>query len=341
MSGNIPASLGKLKSSIETLLINNTGLEGCIPDDLKYIQSSSTDIPQVNLSLPFCSEYTPPPTPRPTTEGGSTPEPGTSTSGNGPTPTLKPTTPIGQPTINCQASQTEVLVGEPVLLTLSVADSIIKPEMTLQLVLQLPSGILVSGEGGIGEECSVQCVGIYKVVTGENKDFLLSAVANQPGSFDIDGRMEWYFGNDLDTTHDGDAETLRLLVVAPKHTPTPTLPPTPTPEPTRPPHVGQPTVNLHATQTEVRLGDPVKLQLSVVNSIAKPEMTLKLILQVPSGWSMNGSGFTESCTGQCTATYVVDSGGKSRSNWRCSPTRRAPPSWRPKWSGGSRMIPQR
>ena len=210
--------------------------------------------------------------------------------------------------MNFHAFQTEVLVGEPVVLTLSVANSIIKPEMTLQLVLQLPSGLLVSGEGGIGEECSVQCVGIYKVATGENKDFLLNAVANQPGSFNIDGRMEWYFGNDPDETHDGDAETLRLEVVAPKLTPTPTPTPTATPEPTLPPHVGQPTVNLHATQTEVKLGDPVKLQLSLVNSIAKPEMTLKLILQVPSGWSMSGSGFTESCTGQCTATYQVASG---------------------------------
>ena len=308
LSGNIPSSLGQLKSSIETLRINNTGLEGCIPDDLKYVQSSSTDIPQVNLSLPFCSEYTPPPTPRATSAPGSTQEPGTSGSGNGTTPTPKPTTPIGQPTVNFHASQTEVLVGEPVGLTLSVANSIIKPEMTLQLVLQLPSGLLVSGEGGIGEQCSVQCVGTYKVSTGENKDFLITAVANQSGAFDIDGRMEWYFGNDLATTHDGDAETLRLEVVAPQLPPTPTPTPTPTPEPTLPPHVGQPTVNLHATQTKVQLGDPVKLQLSLVNSIAKPEMTLKLVLQVPSGWSMSGSGFTESCTGQCTATYQVGSG---------------------------------
>ena len=45
-----------------------------------------------------------------------------------------------------------------------------------------------------------------------------------------------------------------------------------------------------------------------MNSIAKPEMTLKLIMQVPSGWSMSSSGFTESCTGQCTATYEVASG---------------------------------
>ena len=74
-----------------------------------------------------------------------------------------------------------------------------------------------------------------------------------------------------------------------------------------PPHVGQPTVNLHATRTEVRLGEPVRLQLSVVNSIARPVMTLKLILQVPSGWSMSGTGFAGSCTGQCTATYDVAS----------------------------------
>ena len=194
------------------------------------------------------------------------------------------------------------------VLTLSVANSIVKPEMTLQLVLQLPSGLLVSGEGGIGDECSVQCVGIYEVGTRENKDFLLSAVANQPGSFDIDGRMEWYFGEELDETHDGDVETLRIDVVAPQLPLTPTPAPTPTPEPTLPPHVGQPTVNLHATQAEVQLGDPVRLQLSVVNSIAQPEMTLKLIMQVPSGWSMSGSGFTESCTGQCTASYQAASG---------------------------------
>ena len=284
LTGSIPTSLGKLKGSIETLLINNSGLEGCIPDDLKYVQSSSTDIPQVNLSLPFCSEYTPPPTSRPTLEAGSTQEPGTATPGNGPTPTPKPTTPIGQPTVNFHASQTEVLVGEPVALTLSVANSIIKPEMTLQLVLQLPSGLLVSGEGGIGEECSVQCVGLYKVSTGENKDFLITAVAQQPGSFNIEGRMEWYFGNNLDTTHDGDSETLRLDIVAPQVPPTstPTPTPTPTPEPTLPPHVGQPTVNLHATQTEVRLGDPVQLQLSLAARLRIDQLAVSVSRDYPA-----------------------------------------------------------
>ena len=80
----------------------------------------------------------------------------TSSPALGPTPTPKPTTPIGQPTVNFHSSQTEVMLGEQVVLTLSVANSIVQPEMTLQLVLQLPSGLLVSGEGGIGEACSVQ-----------------------------------------------------------------------------------------------------------------------------------------------------------------------------------------
>ena len=133
-------------------------------------------------------------------------------------------------------------------------------------------------------------------------------MANEPGIYEIESQMVWYFGDDPETTQGGKTETLRLQVSPPQETPAPTPTLEPTQEPTLPPHVGQPTLNLHATQTEVTLGDPVRLQLSVVNSIARPVMTLKLILQVPSGWSMSGSGFAGSCTGQCTATYDVASG---------------------------------
>ena len=127
--------MGNLRNSIETLRLQNSGLEGCIPDALKYVQSANSDIPSINLVLPFCADYTPPPTPRPT------PRPtlqATATIPQQATPTPKPTTPIGQPTVNFHASQTEVMTGEPVQLTLSVANSIVRPEMTLQLVLQLP-----------------------------------------------------------------------------------------------------------------------------------------------------------------------------------------------------------
>ena len=224
-----------------------------------------------------------------------------------PTPVSRPETGVGDPVINFHASQTRITVGEPVTLTLSVANSIGRPEMTLQLVLQLPSGISITG-GGLSRECSVQCAIIYKVPAGENKEFPLAAVAGQTGSYTIGGRIEWYFDDAPIATHSGKTVSQTLDVVEQKPPPTATPTPLAIPTPTLPSHVGEPTVNLHATRTEVSQGEPVKLVLSVVNSIAKPEMTLKLILQVPSGWSVAGAGFAESCSGQCTATYKVPSG---------------------------------
>ena len=310
LTGTIPSSLGNLKDSIETLRIQNAGLEGCIPDSLKYVQSTNNDIPTINLVLPFCADYTAPPTPNPTPR--STTQPGNIATLQ-PTPTPKPTTAIGEPTVNFHASQTEVMTGEPVQLTLSVANSIVKPEMTLQLVLQLPSGLLLTGEG-ISETCSVQCSATYQVPTGENRDFLLTAVANQPGAFDIESRMEWYFGNDAETTHDGEVETLRIVASAPvatpapTPTPTPSPTPTPTPKPTLPPHVGQATVNIHASQTRVQVGEPIVLTLTADNSIVRPVMTVKLRLIVPSGWSVSGTGFTGACSGTCISTYQIPTG---------------------------------
>ena len=57
--------------------------------------------------------------------------------------------------------------------------------------------------------------------------------------------------------------------------------PTPTPEPTTP--ISAPTVSFHASQTEVMTSEPVWLTLSVANSTVNPEITLRLVLQLPPG----------------------------------------------------------
>lgn len=180
-------------------------------------------------------------------------------------------------------------MGKLVVLTLSVANSILRPEMTLQLVLKLPSGLSVSGEG-IAEECSVQCSVTYRVPSGENKSFPLNVVANQVGSFDIEGRMEWYFGDDR-TTYGGKSVSQMLQVVELVESPT-----------------EKPTVNLQATNTELNLGQSVILDLAALNPIVKPDMLLQLILPIPSGWSVSGAGFTDACSGLCTGTFEVPSG---------------------------------
>ena len=223
--------------------------------------------------------WTPAPagTPQPTVT--PTPRPGA-------TATPRPTPGRGEPIISFHASQTEIVTGSPVTLTLSVVNSIGKPEMTLQFILQLPSGWSVTGEG-IDESCSVQCVANYKVPSGENRDFRLEAVPSQTGQFRIDSRMEWYYGN-AQLQLASKFESLMLNVA---ERVAPDVP-----------------VNLHATQTQVELGQTIELNLSAANSIVNPEMTLLLVLKVPSGWSVSGTGFAESCSGQCIATYKVPSG---------------------------------
>ena len=323
LSGNIPPELANL-TNIQRMTLSNPGLSGCIPLSLRYLPG--TDVSQIALNLPFCDAPVPTATPRsaptptlthvpkpattpgpstisaPTSAGRVTPLPSAAQSTALPESTTVPT---GQPTVNFHLSETEVTTGEPVTLTLSVTNSIITPEMTLQLILQLPSGLSISG-AGLGESCSVQCSTIYKVPSGENRQFELEAIANQPGAFNIDGRMEWLFGDDP-TTHAGKDASLILNVLEPVPTPTPPPTPTPTPEPTTPPEA-EPSVKLQADKFEVKVGEPVVLNLSAVNTIAKPEMTLQFILQVPSGWSMSGAGLTDACSGQCVATYKLAPG---------------------------------
>ena len=241
------------------------------------------------------------PTPTPTPTPISRPAP-TNVPARPPTPTIAPTrapdvTPTPRPTpmpdepiINFHASQTEVITGEPVTLTLSVANSIRKPDMTLQLVLQLPANWSASGEG-IGESCFSQCNATYKVPTGESRDFQLTAISRQPGTARIDSRMEWYFGADLDN-YGAKSESLTLNVID------------------RDP----PNVNLHTTQTEVTLGEMIVLNLTAANPITNPEATLQLVLKAPSGWSVSGAGFAQSCTGQCIATYQIPPGEQQSIN---------------------------
>ena len=71
---------------------------------------------------------------------------------------------------------------------------------------------------------------------------------------------------------------------------------------------GETEVTLHATQTEIKVGQPVRLNLSAINSIAKPPMTLTLTIKAPSGWSPTGAGFASACGPQCVATYHLESG---------------------------------
>ena len=103
----------------------------------------------------------------------------------------------------------------------------------------------------------------------------------------------------------------------PTHTLQPTYTPLPTPVPQQPanpysgttPFIncgpGEPCIDLHSSHTSITVNDKAQLSLSVVNALNKPNMTVRLILEVPSGWEVDGEGFAQRCSGICNEVYDV------------------------------------
>ena len=51
-----------------------------------------------------------------------------------------------------------------------------------------------------------------------------------------------------------------------------------------------------------------QLFFAISNGLAKPPMTARLTLKLPSGWSMDGEGFANKCSGLCTANHEIATG---------------------------------
>ncbi|MFQ6054434.1 MAG: PGF-CTERM sorting domain-containing protein [Methanosarcinales archaeon] len=86
---------------------------------------------------------------------------------------------------------------------------------------------------------------------------------------------------------------------------TATLPPTPTTTPTKTPEIIGPSVHLYATRITITPEKPGLLSLSAVNIIGNPEMTVQVILKVPSGVEIIGETFAQSGAGQYTGIFKV------------------------------------
>ena len=107
--------------------------------------------------------------------------------------------------------------------------------------------------------------------------------------------------------------------------PTATPPPTATPVPTNTPVPvrqqtvpggavfincgrGEPCVDLHSSHTQITVDETAQLSFSLSNALSKPSMIARLTLELPSGWSMDGEGFANKCSGICTATHEIATG---------------------------------
>jgi PGF-CTERM protein/uncharacterized repeat protein (TIGR01451 family) len=111
--------------------------------------------------------------------------------------------------VNLHGEKTDVALGEDVLLKLSAVNIIGNPTMHVQVIIIPPSGWSVTSsefaKSGAGQYTTT-----YELESGGGKDIEVRIVPNQIGDdFQVEGRIIYYFGDDLATRED---HTLNLPI---------------------------------------------------------------------------------------------------------------------------------
>ena len=97
--------------------------------------------------------------------------------------------------------KTDVVCGEDILLKLSAVNFITKPIMHVQVIIIPPSGMSVSSsefvQSGAGQYTTT-----YDLDPGQGKDIEIRIESNQPGNLNVEGKVIYYFGEDIKGAED-------------------------------------------------------------------------------------------------------------------------------------------
>ena len=110
--------------------------------------------------------------------------------------------------VSLHGEKTEVVLGEDILLKLSAVNLITKPTMHVQVIIIPPSGMTVSSsefvQSGAGQYTTT-----YELEPGQGKDIEVRIESVQAGDFNVEGRVVYYFGNNIKNAED---YTLKLPI---------------------------------------------------------------------------------------------------------------------------------
>ena len=196
-----------------------------------------------------------------------------------PTNTPAPTpTPEG-PVVTLHAESKEVVTGQPVNVSLSVRNIASNPDMTVDVIVGAPQGLLLSGESC---PSSGQCSATYDLTADEGTGRIeMTATAHEAGVYTLEAVVNWSIPNV------GSATITTPLELS---------------------FTDSIVVDLHADRTEVVVGEPVVLTFDATNSIANPLVMARLSLTRPSGWSVSEAEYAESCAVSCVGNFSISSG---------------------------------
>ena len=113
---------------------------------------------------------------------------------------LPPTAPQNA-SVKLHGERTDVVIGDNILLKLSAVNLITKPLMHVQVIIIPPSGMSVASFG-FARSGAGQFTSDYEIEPGVGRDIEVAIVANQVGNFTVEGRVVYYFGDDMENAED-------------------------------------------------------------------------------------------------------------------------------------------
>ena len=117
------------------------------------------------------------------------------------TPNKKSDSNTNSASVLLTAEKIDIELGDDAILKLSAVSLITKPNMSVQAIIGVPSGVSVTSTT-FSQTMTNQYTSKYDLAPGDNRDIEIKIRANHPGSFNITGRIIYYFGGDISTGED-------------------------------------------------------------------------------------------------------------------------------------------
>jgi len=110
--------------------------------------------------------------------------------------------------VHLHGEKTDVVMGEDILLKLAAVNLITKPAMHVQVIITPPSGMSVTSSEFVQSGAGLFTAS-YEIEPGVGRDIEVKMRSNQVGDFVVNGRIVYYFGDDMDNAED---HTLTLSI---------------------------------------------------------------------------------------------------------------------------------
>ena len=103
--------------------------------------------------------------------------------------------------VHLHGEKTDVVMGEDILLKLAAVNLITKPTMHVQVIITPPSGMSVTSSEFVQSGAGLFTAS-YEIEPGVGRDIEVRMRSNQVGDFVVNGRIVYYFGDDMDNAED-------------------------------------------------------------------------------------------------------------------------------------------